>query len=118
LHGKPQSLKDFLENGENDLNRAIWVPGSDAFVCIQQWQVEDRPPRAYREGVFEVTLSSDKHRFGGLSVFSPTVEQAIPCLEFLFGIHDSHFLGLRSGIVVLGKHWRLGQIREPFYYAF
>jgi hypothetical protein len=41
LHGRPQSLKAFLElflleNGEYDSNRAIWIPESDAFVCIDQ----------------------------------------------------------------------------------
>jgi hypothetical protein len=102
LHGKPQSLKEFLdlfllESGEYDMDRAIWIPESDAFVCIEQGQVEGRVP-----GVFEVTLLSDKHSCGGLSVFSPTVEQAIPCLEFLFGLHDSHFQELELSYIVPG----------------
>jgi hypothetical protein len=64
LHGKPQSLKAFLDlflldNGEYDENRAICIPDSDAFVCI--WRVEEGLPGAYREGFFEVELSmSDK----------------------------------------------------------
>jgi hypothetical protein len=70
LHGQPQSLKAFrdlflLESGEYDDSRAIWIPESDAFVCIQQYQVAYRHPRAYREGVFQVSLFSDKRRGGG-----------------------------------------------------
>jgi hypothetical protein len=103
LHGKPQSLKELLdlfllENGEYDLNRAIWIPGSDAFVCIDQCRVVGRVrvPGAYREGVFEVSLSSDNNRCSILSVFSSTIGQAMPCLEFIFGLHDSHFQELVS----------------------
>jgi hypothetical protein len=94
LHGKPQSLKAFLdlfllENGEYDKNRAAFF--------IWSWRlVEKRVPAAFHEEVLQVTLSSDKRCRGRLSVFSSTVEQAMPCLEFLFGIRDSHFevLGL------------------------
>jgi hypothetical protein len=44
LHGRPQNLKAFidlflLENGKYDESRAIWIPESDAFVCIEQWRV-------------------------------------------------------------------------------
>jgi hypothetical protein len=97
LHGKPQILKEFhdlflLENGEYDKHRAIWIPESDAFVSVDPSRVQrDGLPRAYQEGVFGVALSSDMHRYQNLSVFSSTVEQAMPCLEFLFGLHDSHF---------------------------
>jgi hypothetical protein len=80
-----------LENGEYDSNRAILIPDSDAFVCINQESLEEKVPRAYREGVFQVSLSSDNHRYQNLSVLSPTVEKAMPCLDFLFGLHDSHF---------------------------
>jgi hypothetical protein len=98
LHGKPKSLKEFLdlfllENGKYDENLAIWIPDRDAFVCIKRVQ-RAFLPRAYREGEFKVTLSSDNHRYQSLSVFSSTVEQAMSCLEFLFGLHDSHFEGL------------------------
>jgi hypothetical protein len=89
-----------LGNGEYDEHRAIWIPGtgSDAFVCINHWRVEQKNllPRAYREGVFKVALSSHQ----SLSVFSATVNRAMPCLEFLFGLHDIHFheLGLAYSV--------------------
>jgi hypothetical protein len=111
LHGKPQSLKEFLdlfllENGEYDSNRAIFIPESNAFVCIDRAWVEEEEeallPEAFREGVFTVELSSDKHNCGSLSVFSFTVEQAMPCLEFLFGLHDSHFQELQLSYTVPG----------------
>jgi hypothetical protein len=39
LNEIPQSLKAFLdlflENGEYDVNRAIWIPKSDSFVSIE-----------------------------------------------------------------------------------
>jgi hypothetical protein len=97
LHGKPQSLEAFLdlfllENGEYDGNLAICIPDSDAFICISQGQLEERVPEAFREGVFQVELWSDNlHRCHRLAVLSSTVEQAMLCLEFLFGLHDSHF---------------------------
>jgi hypothetical protein len=97
LHGRPQSLKENSSTSAcwridgDDSNCAIWIPESDAFVCIVPGWTEGRFPGAYCEGVFEVELSSDKHLCDNLSVFSSTVEQAIPCLEFLFGLHDSHF---------------------------
>jgi hypothetical protein len=100
LHGKPQSLKEFLElflleNGEYDKDRAILIPDCDAFVCMNPSQVQrDRLPRAYQEGVLEVGLSSGKHRYQILYVFSSTFEQAMPCLEFLFGLNDCHFQNL------------------------
>jgi hypothetical protein len=91
LHGKPQSLKAFrdlflLENGEYDKHRAIWLPESDVFVCIDQHLVQHEIfPVAYREGVFKVALPSDRSRGDILSVStSSTVEQAMPWLEFLF----------------------------------
>jgi hypothetical protein len=113
MHGQPQSLKALLdlfllENGEYDKHRAIWLPDSDSFVCFNTSRVQtiERLPRAYREGVFEVSLSSDKHWcYRTLSMLSSSVEQAMPCLEFLFGLHDSHFqeLGL-SYIAVPGVY--------------
>jgi hypothetical protein len=98
LHGKPQSLTAFLdlfllENGEYDENRAIRIMDSDAFVRIWKWRLEERVPEAFREGVFEVQLLSSENprcRYY-LSIHSSTVEQAIPCLEFLFGLNDSNF---------------------------
>jgi hypothetical protein len=120
LHGKPQSLKAFLdlfllENGHYDGDRAIMIPDSDAFVCItRSWlQQEDFLPDAYSKGGFEVMLSSDTRgnrrlsvfssTVRRLSVFSPTVEQAMACLEFLFGLHDSHFEVLELSYQVLGE---------------
>jgi hypothetical protein len=102
LHGKPQSLKEFLdlfllENGRYDTNRAIWIPESNAFVCIDQWKVrllEERLPEAFREGELVVELLSDYNWGEKLSILASTVEQAIPYLDFLFGLHDSHFSGL------------------------
>jgi hypothetical protein len=43
----------------------------------------------------DMALSSDTNRCDILLVFSPTVEQAMPSFDFLFGLHDSHFKELR-----------------------
>jgi hypothetical protein len=112
MHGQPQSLQAFLdlfllENGEYDKHRAIWIPESDSFVCIkQETRVPERVPEAYRERVFEVELLSNERSSGRLSFFSATVEQAMLCLEFLFGLHDSHFEELGLSYHVPGEDAR------------
>jgi hypothetical protein len=88
VHGKPQSLKAFLdlfllENGGYDKHHAIWIPECDVFVCIDQGRVQrDSLPRAYREGVFKIALACDKHLYDVLSVFSSTVEQALLVVKY------------------------------------
>jgi hypothetical protein len=107
LHGNPQSLKAFLylflleENSEYDTNRAIWIPESDAFLCINQGGlVEERVPGAYRKRFFGVQLSSGNPRCSqSLSIISSTVKHAIFCLEFLFGLHDSHYQELELSYI-------------------
>jgi hypothetical protein len=51
-----------------------------------------------------VKLSSGKHSCGGLSVFSSAVAQAMPCLDYLFGLHDSHFHELELSCTVPGEN--------------
>jgi hypothetical protein len=110
LNGRPpQSLKEFLdlfllENGKHDSNRAIWIPESDAFVCIYKGgRAKERLlPGAYREGVLDLALSSKS--YDKLSVFSSATEHAMSCLEFIFGLHDSHFQKLELPYTVPGDN--------------
>jgi hypothetical protein len=98
LHGQPKSLKAFVDffllgNGEYDENRVLWIT-ENAFVCLrtQQEILPGYLPEAYREEVFDVEL---EHGHGQpsttLVVCSSTLQEAMPALDFLFGLRDHHF---------------------------
>jgi hypothetical protein len=95
LQGGTYSLKDFvdfcfLENGECDNSRIVWIT-ENAFVRLVGRRYE-LPSGCYGDRRFGLTLStSDSSPDHYLTIHSSTTEEAIAALDLLAGLQDSYF---------------------------
>jgi hypothetical protein len=96
LKGRAESLKDFLdfcflEYGEYDKNRIVWIT-ENAFVRLT---LDVHLPGDYHDQRFGLTLStSDGYDYSHdhyLYIHSSTLEGAIAASDFIVGLQDSHF---------------------------
>jgi hypothetical protein len=95
LNGTPESLKTFVdlfllenETYRHDKNRFIWT-SENCLVSVGSWWLGGLPGD-YKKRRFALVFT-----IPFLYIHSSTVEDALSCLELLFGLHDDHFEGTR-----------------------
>jgi hypothetical protein len=91
LSVQPETLKEFVDyfkkdDDTYDLNQAIWICDG-AFVRVGSLRPGGNEiPGEYNEVRYLLSLD-DCH----LMIHSKTLDKAMSCLDFLFGLSDSHF---------------------------
>jgi hypothetical protein len=110
-NGQPESLKAFAdqllkENGTYDGFRLIWT-SDDSFVREGKYWESGSLPQAYRKHRFELGLKNGFHTLR-LYIHSTTLEDTMPCLELLVGLHDDHF-----DEMTLAHHYSIAGVGPP-----
>jgi hypothetical protein len=117
LKKETESLKAFVDlfllaNGKTEENCIIWIT-EDSFVLLGN-SSDSSLPAVYRDRQLGLCLSHSNllgEPLQYLHIHSSTLEEAIPGLDLLAGLKDTHFKGMRLSTHGPGEH---GPYHCPF----